>query len=228
MYKTKIDNLDLKGGKYDYLTKMAVKCSSKRMYPDYISAKKMREIYEGNVFSPMGCRSFLSPWKDENGNYKFEGVDESKKYYVVFEYDGQVYMPTEYLAKGISGDTIQNYNSVEEMLGELTNIGTGRDNGNSGSTGGKNTGTGTNTGSGKNTQTNTEFSFDIEIRLGAGAFVCGEETALLESIEGRRGQPRLKPPYPANEGLWGKPTIKQFKESATTAAPHTFKPTGLQ
>ena len=94
---------------------------------------------------------------DANGNYKFEGVDESKKYYVVFEYDGQVYMPTEYLAKGISGDTIQNYNSVEEMLGELTNIGTGRDNGNSGSTGGKNTGTGTNTGSGKNTQTNTKW-----------------------------------------------------------------------
>lgn len=63
----------LKGGKYDYLTKLAVKCSSKRMYPDYISAKKMRENYEGNVFSPMGCRSFLSPWRDENGNYKFEG-----------------------------------------------------------------------------------------------------------------------------------------------------------
>ena len=63
----------LKGGEYDYLTKMAVKCSAKRMYPDYISAKKMREIYDGNVFSPMGCRSFLSPWKDENGNYKFEG-----------------------------------------------------------------------------------------------------------------------------------------------------------
>mgnify|MGYP000987171323 FL=1 len=63
----------LKGGKYDYLTKLAVKCSAKRMYPDYISAKKMRENYEGNVFSPMGCRSFLSPWKDENGNYKFEG-----------------------------------------------------------------------------------------------------------------------------------------------------------
>jgi ribonucleoside-triphosphate reductase len=63
----------LKGGKYDYLTKLAVKCSSKRMYPDYISAKKMRENYEGNVFSPMGCRSFLSPWKDENGNYKWEG-----------------------------------------------------------------------------------------------------------------------------------------------------------
>ena len=63
----------LKGGKYDYLTRMAVKCSAKRMYPDYISAKKMRENYEGNVFSPMGCRSFLSPWKDKNGNYKFEG-----------------------------------------------------------------------------------------------------------------------------------------------------------
>ena len=63
----------LKGGEYDYLTKLAVKCSAKRMYPDYISAKKMKENYEGNVFSPMGCRSFLSPWKDENGNYKFEG-----------------------------------------------------------------------------------------------------------------------------------------------------------
>ena len=59
----------LKGGKYDYLTRLA----AKRMYPDYISAKKMRENYEGNVFSPMGCRSFLSPWKDEKGNYKFEG-----------------------------------------------------------------------------------------------------------------------------------------------------------
>ena len=67
------ENNSLKGGKYDYLTKLAVKCSAKRMYPDYISAKKMRENYEGNVFSPMGCRSFLSPWKDENGNYKFEG-----------------------------------------------------------------------------------------------------------------------------------------------------------
>ena len=53
----------------------------------------------------------------------------------------------------------------------------------------------------------TEFSFDLEIRLGAGAFVCGEETALLESIEGRRGQPRLKPPFPANAGLWQKPTL---------------------
>ena len=53
----------------------------------------------------------------------------------------------------------------------------------------------------------TDFSFDLEIRLGAGAFVGGEETALLESIEGRRGQPRLKPPFPANAGLWQKPTL---------------------
>lgn len=67
------ENNCLKGGRYDYITKLAVKCSSKRLYPDYISAKKMRENYEGNVFSPMGCRSFLSPWKDENGDYKFEG-----------------------------------------------------------------------------------------------------------------------------------------------------------
>lgn len=58
---------------YYYLTELAAKCTAKRMYPDYISAKKMREIYEGNVFSPMGCRSFLAPWKDENDNYKFDG-----------------------------------------------------------------------------------------------------------------------------------------------------------
>lgn len=51
------------------------------------------------------------------------------------------------------------------------------------------------------------FDFDIEIRLGAGAFVCGEETALIASIEGERGMPRNKPPFPANKGLWGKPTI---------------------
>ena len=63
----------LKGGKFDYLTKLAIKCSAKRMYPDYISAKKMRENYEGNVFSPMGCRSFLAPWKNEKGEYQFEG-----------------------------------------------------------------------------------------------------------------------------------------------------------
>ena len=53
----------------------------------------------------------------------------------------------------------------------------------------------------------TDFSFDIHIRLGAGAFVCGEETALLTSIEGNRGEPRPRPPFPAVKGLWGKPTI---------------------
>ncbi|ACJ75995.1 NADP-reducing hydrogenase, subunit c [Thermosipho africanus TCF52B] len=52
----------------------------------------------------------------------------------------------------------------------------------------------------------TDFSFDIEIRIGAGAFVCGEETALMHSIEGKRGQPRVKPPFPAQKGLWGKPS----------------------
>ena len=53
----------------------------------------------------------------------------------------------------------------------------------------------------------TKFDFDVDIRLGAGAFVCGEETALLESIEGRSGRPRLKPPFPANAGLFMKPTL---------------------
>ena len=53
----------------------------------------------------------------------------------------------------------------------------------------------------------TDFSFDLEIRLGAGAFVCGEETALMTSIEGHRGEPRPRPPYPAVKGLFGKPTI---------------------
>ncbi len=62
-----------KDSPYYYLTRLAATCTAKRMYPDYISAKKMKEIYEGNVFSPMGCRSFLSPWKDEEGNYKFDG-----------------------------------------------------------------------------------------------------------------------------------------------------------
>ena len=51
------------------------------------------------------------------------------------------------------------------------------------------------------------FSFDLEIRMGAGAFVCGEETALMTSIEGRRGEPRPRPPFPANKGLWGKPSV---------------------
>jgi NADH:ubiquinone oxidoreductase subunit F (NADH-binding) len=51
------------------------------------------------------------------------------------------------------------------------------------------------------------FNFDMEIRIGAGAFVCGEETALLTSIEGKRGEPRPRPPFPANSGVWGKPTV---------------------
>ena len=59
----------------------------------------------------------------------------------------------------------------------------------------------------------TDFSFDIHIRLGAGAFVCGEETALLTSIEGNRGEPRPRPPFPAVKGLWGKPTITNNVET---------------
>ena len=62
-----------KDSKYYYLTSLAIRCTAKRMYPDYISAKKMRANYEGNVFSPMGCRAFLPPYKDEKGNHKFEG-----------------------------------------------------------------------------------------------------------------------------------------------------------
>ncbi|SEM44475.1 NADP-reducing hydrogenase subunit HndC [Candidatus Frackibacter sp. WG12] len=53
----------------------------------------------------------------------------------------------------------------------------------------------------------TGFKFDLEIRVGAGAFVCGEETALMQSVQGERGDPRFKPPYPANKGLWGQPTV---------------------
>ena len=59
--------------KYRYITEAAARCTAKRLYPDYISAKEMRKIYEGNIFGPMGCRAFLSPWKDANGKYKFEG-----------------------------------------------------------------------------------------------------------------------------------------------------------
>ena len=66
---------------------------------------------------------------------------------------------------------------------------------------------------------NTQFSFDIEIRLGAGAFVCGEETALLASIEGRRGTPKPRPPYPAVSGLWGKPTLINNVETYANIAP---------
>jgi len=65
----------------------------------------------------------------------------------------------------------------------------------------------------------TMFSFDIEIRLGAGAFVCGEETALIASIEGRRGTPKPRPPYPAVSGLWGKPTLINNVETYANVAP---------
>ncbi len=58
---------------YYYLTELAAKCTAKRMYPDYISAKKMRENYEGQVYAPMGCRAFLSPWKNEAGEYVADG-----------------------------------------------------------------------------------------------------------------------------------------------------------
>lgn len=63
----------LEGGKYDYITELCAKCNCKRLVPDYQSAKIMRQNYEGNTFPPMGCRSHLSPWKDENGNYKWYG-----------------------------------------------------------------------------------------------------------------------------------------------------------
>jgi bidirectional [NiFe] hydrogenase diaphorase subunit len=65
----------------------------------------------------------------------------------------------------------------------------------------------------------TRFSFDIELRLGAGAFVCGEETALLTSIEGNRGLPRARPPFPANYGLYGKPTLINNVETFANIAP---------
>jgi bidirectional [NiFe] hydrogenase diaphorase subunit len=65
----------------------------------------------------------------------------------------------------------------------------------------------------------TTFAFDIEIRIGAGAFVCGEETALIASIEGLRGQPRPRPPYPAVSGLWGSPTLINNVETFANIAP---------
>ncbi|HHW98062.1 MAG TPA: NADH-quinone oxidoreductase subunit NuoF [Firmicutes bacterium] len=65
----------------------------------------------------------------------------------------------------------------------------------------------------------TGFNFDVEIRVGAGAFVCGEETALLASIEGNRGEPRPKPPYPSNEGLWSKPTLINNVETLANIPP---------
>lgn len=63
------------------------------------------------------------------------------------------------------------------------------------------------------------FSFDIEVRIGAGAFVCGEETALIASIEGKRGTPKPRPPYPAESGLWGKPTLINNVETFASIAP---------
>jgi len=65
----------------------------------------------------------------------------------------------------------------------------------------------------------TTFSFHVDIRLGAGAFVCGEETALIASIEGKRGQPRPRPPYPAEYGLWGYPTLINNVETFANVAP---------
>ncbi len=67
------------------------------------------------------------------------------------------------------------------------------------------------------------FNFDIEIRLGAGAFVCGEETALMQSIEGKRGMPMPKPPFPAVSGLWGKPTIINNVETFANIVPIILK-----
>ena len=72
IYVLQEDNIT-PGSEYYYLTELAAKCTAKRLVPDYISEKKMKELKEGNCFPVMGCRSALSPWKDENGNYKFYG-----------------------------------------------------------------------------------------------------------------------------------------------------------
>ena len=72
IYVLEEDNIT-EGSKYWYLTEMAAKCTAKRLVPDYISEKKMKELKEGNCFPVMGCRSALNPWKDEHGNYKFYG-----------------------------------------------------------------------------------------------------------------------------------------------------------
>lgn len=72
IYVLEEDNID-EGTEYFYLTQLAAKCTAKRLVPDYISEKKMKELKEGNCFPVMGCRSALNPWKDENGDYKFYG-----------------------------------------------------------------------------------------------------------------------------------------------------------
>jgi bidirectional [NiFe] hydrogenase diaphorase subunit len=65
----------------------------------------------------------------------------------------------------------------------------------------------------------TKFKFDADVRIGAGAFVCGEETALMHSIEGKRGTPRMRPPYPSSQGLWGYPTVINNVETMASVAP---------
>ena len=72
IYVLEDDNIE-EGSEYFYLTELAAKCTAKRLVPDYISEKKMKELKEGNCFPVMGCRSCFSPWKDENGNYQFYG-----------------------------------------------------------------------------------------------------------------------------------------------------------
>ena len=72
IYVLEDDNVE-EDSEYFYLTQLAAKCTAKRLVPDYISEKKMKELKEGNCFPVMGCRSCLSPWKDENGNYQFYG-----------------------------------------------------------------------------------------------------------------------------------------------------------
>ena len=72
IYVLEDDNVE-EDSEYFYLTQLAAKCTARRLVPDYISEKKMKELKEGNCFPVMGCRSCLSPWKDENGNYKFYG-----------------------------------------------------------------------------------------------------------------------------------------------------------
>lgn len=69
----------------------------------------------------------------------------------------------------------------------------------------------------------SDFNFTLKVKLGAGAFVCGEETALIASIEGERGMPRAKPPFPANKGLWGKPTIINNVETFANIPPILLK-----
>jgi NADH:ubiquinone oxidoreductase subunit F (NADH-binding) len=67
----------------------------------------------------------------------------------------------------------------------------------------------------------SDFSFDIHIHAGAGAYICGEETALIESIEGKRGEPRSRPPYPTTHGLWGKPSVVNNVETIVNVPPIT-------